>query len=403
MMGYAVLGAAVIMQLCLGATYSWSVYVASIKILTGLGQGTVQLPFSLFYFVFPMTMIFSGTVLLKKAPRFCAMTGGILFGSGWMLASLGKIHFFFTIAGIGLVAGIGAGLAYIVPLSTCMKWFPRHRGLVTGVAVAGFGGGAALVSQVAGMMMEKMDKTPFQVFMFMGIVFFILIACAGFIMRDPEIIIQPEKCAKEAEGIEKAKIQEKEGLAPPKTVPEILSTGTFRALYFAMFSGLAAGFAVNANLKELYSGSGAAAGVTAVSLFALANAAGRISWGMLFDRFKPERIVQLNLLTQALVLMSAPLLLHSRAGFYLFATLAGLNYGGVLVLYASSAAAVWGSAQMGQIYGWLFSANIPAALAPIFAGWCFDLQKSFTTPFFVIAGILILAVFLYETSTAKVS
>lgn len=371
--GYAVLGAAVVMQICLGATYSWSVYVASLRGLTGLGQGGVQLPFSLFYFVFPLTMIFSGTFLEKYGPRSCAMAGGALFGTGWMVAGLGGVHFFFTIAGIGLVAGMGAGIAYIVPLSTCMRWFPRNRGMVTGVAVAGFGGGAALVSQAAGMMMEHMHKSPFQVFVSMGMVFLLLTLCAGFIMQNPE-----------GEHFQ----------SDSRPAFEVLSTKVFWILYFAMFSGLAAGFAVNANLKELYPASGAAAGVTAVSLFALANAGGRITWGALFDRFTSKRVIELNLVIQALLLVSAAFFLKSQAGFYLFAALSGFNYGGVLVLYASAAAAVWGADKMGPIYGWLFSANIPAALAPVFAGWCFDLHKSFTTPFLIIGGLLILAVFI---------
>ena len=62
---------------------------------------------------------------------------------GW-----GNIHFSFTVLGIGLLGGVGVGFAYLVPIATCILWFPRHRGLVTGIAVAGFGGGAALIAQV---------------------------------------------------------------------------------------------------------------------------------------------------------------------------------------------------------------------------------------------------------------
>ena len=125
------------MQMCLGATYAWSVFVLPLKQTTGILQGTAQLPFSLFYFAFPATMIVTGTLLPRIGPRRCAMIGGLLFGGGWMLAALGNLHFTFTILGIGLMAGIGVGCAYIVPIATCVRWFPRHKGLVTGVAVAG--------------------------------------------------------------------------------------------------------------------------------------------------------------------------------------------------------------------------------------------------------------------------
>ncbi|MGD8369109.1 MAG: hypothetical protein PVG78_15835 [Desulfobacterales bacterium] len=119
---YLILGAVVVMQMCLGATYSWSVYVEPLRALTGLKQGPVQAPFSVFYFAFPATMILSGTVLARTGPRVCAVGGGILFGSGWLLASLGRHHFLLTTAGIGLVAGMGVGFAYIVPIATCIRF-----------------------------------------------------------------------------------------------------------------------------------------------------------------------------------------------------------------------------------------------------------------------------------------
>ena len=403
MQGYLIVVAAVMMQLCLGATYSWSVYVASIRDLINMSQWAVQLPFSLFYFIFPLTMIFSGALLNKKGPRFCAMFGGALFGLGWITAGQGRFQFSLTIIGIGLIAGIGAGIAYIVPLATCIKWFPRHKGMVTGIAVAGFGGGAALVSQLGGMMMAHFGKSPFDVFLFMGILFFLVTLLAGFVMQDPPHAIFNKVLSDDPTASALSTDESAQGTAnPPAAVSSsplkassILSQKVFWLLYGAMFAGLAAGFAVNANLKELYGDGAGSTGVTAVSLFALANAAGRISWGALFDRLKPSWVVRTNLISQALLLLGSPLLLDYKTGFFLFSFIAGFNYGGVLVLYASSSASLWGSTHMGRIYGWLFSSNIPAALAPIFAGWCFDLQGSFTWPFFIIAGILILSVFFF--------
>jgi len=88
---YVILVVAVLMQMCLGATYSWSVFVGSIKELTGLGQGAVQLPFTVFYIVFPASLLFSGIMVTKLAPRKCAIIGGILFGGGWIMASFGDL------------------------------------------------------------------------------------------------------------------------------------------------------------------------------------------------------------------------------------------------------------------------------------------------------------------------
>jgi len=381
---YIVLVCAVLMQLCLGATYSWSVYVAPLKAITGMSQGGVQLPFTFFYFVFPLTMVFSGSVLTRMGPRFSAVLGGILFGSGWMVAGFGEHAFGFTVVGIGVIAGVGAGLAYIVPLSTAILWFPKQKGLVTGIAVAGFGGGAAIVSQVGGMLMAHMGKTPFQVFPLLGMVFLVLICLAGSAMKVPESVSSHAPL----------EIEKDNGAS----VSRMISQPMFRILYFAMFSGLAAGFAVNANLKELYTGSGVHAGVLAVSLFALANALGRVCWGALFDRISPATAVKANLLCQALFLLLGSFFLSSKTGFYIFALGTGFNYGGILVLYASSTALCWGDKRMGAIYGLLFSANIPAAVAPMAAGWVFELGGSFFPAFATIGALLVLSVFLVPAS-----
>ena len=365
---YRILAASVLMQMCLGATYSWSVYVRPLKEMTGILQGPAQLPFTLFYFAFPLTMIFAGAWLPRLGPRRCAVTGGVLFGSGWILAGWGGWYFTLTALGIGLLAGVGVGMAYIVPIATCIRWFPDQKGLVTGVAVAGFGGGAALVSRAGNWLMTTHGMTPFETFRILGMGFMILVTVAGLCMENPP-----------GTKITSAR------LFPWRL---IVTDKSFRILYFAMASGLAAGFTVNANLKELFAGTGPSAGVTAVAAFAVANAAGRISWGWVFDRFPGNIGLHANLILQAAVLLAAPFILVSPRGLLLFAIFTGFNYGGVLVLYASSIARTWGSDAVGQVYGLLFSANIPAALAPLAAGMLFDITTTFTPALWGIATLM---------------
>ncbi|WP_321371467.1 MFS transporter [uncultured Desulfuromusa sp.] len=366
---------ALLMQLCLGATYSWSVYVQHIKTIVGISQTQAQIPFSIFYFVFPLTMIFSGTLVDKYGPRIAAICGGLLFGSGWLISSFGIDNFTYTILGNGIIAGIGAGIAYIVPISTCIKWFPNNKGLVTGIAVAGFGGGAALISTVAGYLL-KLNMTPFTLFGYFGFAFTVLIVFSGFFMQNPPGFAKAETL--------KLKVR------------EVITDNRFLILYFSMFTGLAAGFAVNANIKELYSDATLMSGVSAVSFFALANAAGRVLWGSIFDRFNSSTVIQLNLLSQAILLFASPFILTSSTGLQIFSLIAGFNYGGVLVIYAGSVAGIWGADKVGSIYGWMFSANIPGAVAPLFAGFFFDLTGSFTIPMYVIGIIILIAIVTYR-------
>ena len=341
-----------------------------IKTLIGLEQGPVQIPFTVFYFMFPLTMMAAGTFLPKIGPRICAMVGGLLFGGGWLFASLGSSNFLFTVLGIGVLSGVGAGMAYIVPIAVCIRWFPKNKGLVTGIAVAGFGGGAALVSQMGGWLMA-MGQTPFQTFFTFGLCFMSIIVIAGSSMRFPQqgVLTKPV----------------------PIKITELLAHPSFRLLYAAMFIGLAAGFAVNANLKELFQAGGDTVqiGISAVSFFALANATGRIVWGMIFDRVQAATAIWANLLLQALVLLAAPVMLDSIAGFWLFAIFTGFNYGGVLVIYVASAARRWGADRVSQIYGWLFSSNILASFSPIMAGLVFDTFHTFTFALFGLAALLI--------------
>jgi len=370
MAAYLILLASFLMNVCLGTTYAWSVFVSPLREATGLGQGVVQLPFTVFYIAFPITTLFAGRLFEWFGPRRCAVAGGIFYGSGWFLAGCAENHFGLAVIGIGLMSGIGVGLAYLGPITTCVEWFPNRKGLVTGVAVAGFGGGAALISKLASGMMDT-GATPFETMRTLGIGFLVVVPLSGLALRHPNG--GPAVAA------------ERTPLRP------ILGDRLFWILYLAMFAGLMGGLAVNANLKDLRPGAGAATGVVAVQIFAIANAAGRIGWGWLFDRMRAANAIRANLLAQATVLAAAFLFLRSDPGLKVFACLTGLNYGGVLVLYASSVARRWGPRHVGSIYGWIFSSNMPAALAPPLAGMAYDEWGHFLLPLAVIAGVQVVA------------
>ena len=109
---------------------------------------------------------------------------------------------------------------------------------------------------------------------------------------------------------------------------------------------------------------------------------------MIFDRVRSTTAIRANLVRQAMVLLIAPALLGSQYGSWTVAVLTGFNYGGVLVIYVSSAARYWGAEKVGQVYGWLFSSNIPASLSPILAGMAFETLRSFTVPLETLAGLL---------------
>jgi len=224
------------------------------------------------------------------------------------------------------------------------------------------------------MMINSMGKSPFEAFTLFGIIFLILGSAAGSAMKNP-----PDTETKSESRLRSS------GIAAGRN---------FRVLYFAMFTALAAGFAVNANLKQLFDGVSIKIGVAAVSVFAVANALGRIAWGMIFDRVRASSIIQANLVCQAMLFFCSFHILRSEAGLLVFAFISGFNYGGVLVLYASATARIWGIRHVGQVYGLLFSANIPAAISPILSGYGYDYFGSFTFPLAGSALLLIVAAFI---------
>lgn len=368
-----ILLSAIILQMCLGATYAWNTFVEPLKLHSGWTQAAAGLPFTCFYIMFPATTLFAGTLLRRWGPRRCAVAGGVFFGSGWMLAGLGGGNLAITLLGIGLLGGLGAGLAYMVPITVAMLWYPRHRALVTGLAVAGFGGGAFLVGKAASWIMQAQGTAPHSALLLLGAAFLLAIPSAGIFMRYP-------------------------GGAGPDAAPAriplaVLRQPLFWLLYFAMFSGLLGGLAVNANLKQLLP-AGAITATAAVGWFALGNALGRIGWGFLYDRVRSIVSIRANLAMQAVVLLSLGFLDGSALAFTVFVFLVGFSYGGVLVIYASTAARVWGTQQVGSIYGWMLSSNIPAALAPALAGYVYDRSGSFMPALYCIAFLQIAAALL---------
>lgn len=228
---YLILIAAVIMQMCLGATYSWSVFVAPIRAWWKLPQSLTQLPFTFFYIVFPLMTLAGGQLMTRWPVRWCAVLGGVLFAGGYLLASLGAVHYAFTVLGIGVVAAAGVGFAYLVPLQTCILWFPNHKALVSGIAVAGFGGGAAAVAIVATHLMTGYGYSPFQVLRVVGGAAMILVPLSGWAMVRP------------SEHLDERADSPVQTTATP--LSELIRHEAFWVLYAGMMVGLMAGFAVS--------------------------------------------------------------------------------------------------------------------------------------------------------------
>ncbi|MGB5532571.1 MAG: MFS transporter, partial [Acidimicrobiia bacterium] len=146
--GFVVLGA-VLIQLCLGAIYAWSVFTPALQD-SGWSKTQTQIVFSVGLAMFALVMVFAGRRLPTWGPRTLAIAGGLTLGIGYAFAAIdGGTNFWIVLIGVGFIGGAGIGLAYVVPIAVGMRWFPDHKGMISGVAVAGFGFGALLWIQMA--------------------------------------------------------------------------------------------------------------------------------------------------------------------------------------------------------------------------------------------------------------
>src|SRR5579871_5166653 len=177
--------AAVVMQICLGAAYGWSVFVAPLVSMTGWTLTEVSLNFTFAIAFLGVGTIVGGLWQDRSGPRPVASVAGVIYGISYLLAgyfasahSLWGMYFSY-----GFLGGIGMGMGYITPVATITKWFPDRRGLMTGVAVAGYGAGALIMSPFAARSIVARGVP--QTFEILGIVYLILVVGAAQFYGNP--------------------------------------------------------------------------------------------------------------------------------------------------------------------------------------------------------------------------
>src|SRR5437016_3289403 len=181
--------AGVFLQIALGAVYAWSVFRVPLAKQFGWSISEITLTFTISIFVLGFAAFFGGLWLNRKGPRVVALTGGALYGLGVFLASFTHRLSWLYLT-YGLIGGIGLGFAYIVPVAVLVKWFPDRRGLITGVAVGGFGAGALITAPLATRLIQSVGVL--NTFAYLGIAYLVVTVLAGFFMRNPPDGWRPE-------------------------------------------------------------------------------------------------------------------------------------------------------------------------------------------------------------------
>jgi len=318
-------------------------------------------------------MVFAGRNLARVGPRSLAIAGGATLGIGYWIASIdGGTNFWFVLIGIGFVGGAGIGLAYVVPIAVGMRWFPDHKGMITGLAVAGFGFGALGWIKIAGSWGGLIDSIGIDgTFRVYGVIFMVLILTGAIWMRMPpkgwlpEGFVVPVVAGSGADDF---------------TSREMLRTPQFHLISFTFAVSAGAGLMAIGLMKlypvEALTDAGvsdveasAIAGTAMAVFFSLANGIGRIVWGTLSDALGRKRSVVIMAGTQGLFLAAFVPMASNEFTLYVAAALIGFNFGGNFALFPSLTADEFGNGTVGQNYPWVFLAyGAGGIIFPILGG-----------------------------------
>ena len=376
---------AILIQLCLGAIYAWSVFTQP---LTDAGWSKVQtqIVFSAGLAAFAVVMVIAGRMMPRVGPRKLAMAGGIVLGLGYILGGLiGAESFYATLVCVGLIGGAGIGLGYVVPIAVGMKWFPDKKGLITGLAVAGFGFGALLWIYLGGQWGQLIANYGVsQTFIIFGVAFAALVLLGSIWMVNPPAGWLPKRYTPPAAA--KAGAKTVAGTVD-FTSGQMLATPQFYMILLTFAFGAGAGLTVIGVIKlfgiESMTAKGmskaeasAIAGTAMAVFYALANGIGRIAWGTISDKIGRKASIVIMTAIQGVVVILFQWMAGTPALLYLAAALIGFNFGGNFALFPTITADTFGTKNIGQNYGWVFLAyGIGGIVGPIMSGWLGDIKK----------------------------
>ena len=449
--------AALAIHLCIGMAYGFSVFWLPLGRAVGVAQGldkaipcpgdathffgkvaiTAQALFAtdcdwtqfdlgwmytLFFVLLGVSAAIWGGWLERVGPRKAGVVSALCWCGGLMISAVGVyIHQLWLMwLGSGIIGGIGLGLGYISPVSTLIKWFPDRRGMATGMAIMGFGGGAMIGSPLATILMNYY-QTPtsvgvWETFVTLGMGYFIFMMCGAFGYRLPPAGWKPE------------------GWTPPASAKAMITTGhvhlkdahktvQFWLLWAVLCLNVSAGIgiigAASPMLQETFGGSlfgdpsvgfadftdeqkakAALVGAAFVGLFSLFNIAGRIFWASLSDKIG-RKITYFIFFSLGFLCYAAAPTLATLGALALFAAafcLIASMYGGGFATIPAYLADIFGTQFVGAIHGRLLTAWSTAGIVgPVIVNYMHDARKAAGVPpdqiyhpiFYVLAGLLV--------------
>jgi MFS transporter, OFA family, oxalate/formate antiporter len=384
--GIAVAG--VFMQVALGAVYAWSVFRVPLAKQFGWSISEVTLTFTISIFVLGIAAFFGGLWLNRRGPRIVALTGGFLYGAGVFLASFSDHKLWWLYLTYGVIGGIGVGFSYIVPVAVLVKWFPDRRGLITGIAVGGFGAGALVTAPLATRLIQSVGVLS--TFAYLGVAFLLVTVASGYFMQNPPEGWKPE-------GWTATATRSSQRSTRDYTLGEALRTWQWWALWLLLFLNTSAGISVISQESPLFQELGRVSAVTAASMVGVAsigNALGRVFWAWASDSITRRATFAVMFLAQVVLFWTLPSI-NSASGLTIVAFIVLMCYGGGFGTMPAFVADYFGSRNVGPIYGLMLTAwGFASAFGPLLIAYMRQADGSYGEALHVIAGVMAVSVVL---------
>ena len=380
--------AGILLQIVLGSVYAWSIFRSPLVKQFHWTISQVTLTFTICIVVVGFAAFLGGLWLSKTGPKTVGVTGAFLYGLGTMLASLSADRLSVLYLTYGVLGGIGLGFAYIVPVSVLVKWFPDRRGLITGVAVGGFGAGALITAPVATRLITAVGVM--HTFAYLGLAYMVLGVASALFMRNPEPGWSPA-------GWTPSPALSGQRSAQNYTLSGALRTWQWWALWFILFLNTCAGISLISQESPVFQELAKVSVVVAagmVGIVSIGNAVGRVFWSWVSDLLQRRLTFIITFLLQAALFWMLPGI-RSATVLTIAAFVILMCYGGGFGTMPAFTADYFGAANVGPIYGLMLTAwGAASAFGPLLVARMRQTSGNFESGFHALAVIVLVATLL---------
>lgn len=388
---WAVLIASVIVNICIGTGFAWSVYQTGLfnegAMIFGaeVQKSQLALAFTICSGVAPIPMI-AGNGLQKKlkGPRNVVWLGGILFSAGLICTSF--IHSLTMLyVTYGLLCGFGIAFAYGITIGNTVRFFPDKRGLIAGISTAAYGAGSIIFPPIMQALIAA--KGVMFTFRVLGILFGVLIVAAAYFITEP-----PEGWIPTGWKPPEAK-SSSSSAGEGKNWKLMLADGRFYLMIIVFTIFATGGLMVvsqGSPMAQAIAGVDAAVAATAVSIIGLANTGGRVLWGWISDKAGryPALIIMAAIVAASGFALSVCTDSGSFALFLVFAMMIAMCYGGSMGVYPALTADAFGLRYNGVNYGIMFIGfALGGYIGPILANRLYDSTGSYRVPLMAVGAM----------------